>query len=182
MQRDIDEIVLTSDQIHKRVTELGLELRHDYAGKSPLFVGILRGAIMFLADLIRASGLAAEVDFMAVASYGSSTRSSGVVRILKDLDEDIKDRDVVIIEDILDTGLTLNYLLRNLKTRQPASIEVCALLIKKGKQKVPVEPRYRGFDIEDRFVVGYGLDYNERYRNLPFIGTLKEGIFDEEYD
>ena len=181
MHTDIDKVLLTADQISARVAELGLELGRDYEDRSPLFIGVLRGAMMFLADLIRTSRLPLEVDFMAVASYGSSTRSSGIVRILKDLDEDIKDRHVILVEDVLDTGLTLNYLLKNLKTRQPYSIEVCALLVKKGKQKVSVEPKYKGFEIDDTFVVGYGLDYNERYRNLPYIGTLKQGLYDEEY-
>ncbi len=178
---DIDSVVLRAEQIQAGVERLGQELRRDYEGRAPLCIGVLRGAIIFLADLIRASGLPLEVDFMAVASYGSSTRSSGVVRILKDLDEDIRDRNVILVEDILDTGLTVNYLLKNLRSRQPASIETCALLVKKGKQKVTVEPKYRGFEIEDKFVVGYGLDYNERYRNLPYIATLKPGLIDEEY-
>lgn len=178
---DIGEVLLTAEQIQARVRELGKELRVDYQGRSPLCIGILRGAITFLADLIRACELDLEIDFIAVASYGSSTRSSGVVRILKDLDEDIKDRNVILIEDILDTGLTLNYLLKNLQTRHPESIETCALLVKKGKQKVTVQPKYKGFDIEDRFVVGYGLDLNEKYRNLPYIGTLKSELIDTEY-
>lgn len=178
---DIGEVLLTAEQIQARVRELGNELRVDYQGRSPLCIGILRGAITFLADLIRACELDLEIDFIAVASYGSSTRSSGVVRILKDLDEDIKDRNVILIEDILDTGLTLNYLLKNLKTRHPVSIETCALLVKKGKQKVTVQPKYKGFDIEDRFVVGYGLDLNEKYRNLPYIGTLKSELIETEY-
>ncbi|MDP1808787.1 MAG: hypoxanthine phosphoribosyltransferase [Actinomycetota bacterium] len=181
MHDDIGEVLITAEQIQVRVRELGEELRSDYQGRSPLCIGILRGAIMFLADLIRACELELQIDFIAVASYGSSTRSSGVVRILKDLDEDIKDRDVILIEDILDTGLTLNYLLKNLKTRHPASIEICALLVKEGKQKVTVQPKYKGFDIEDRFVVGYGLDLNEKYRNLPYIGTLKPELLDIEY-
>ncbi len=179
---DIKEILLTEAEIGKRVKELAQELNRDYCDKSPLFIGVLRGAIMFLGDIARATNLPLEVDFMAVASYGSSTRSSGVVRILKDLDEDIRDRHVVLIEDILDTGLTLNYLLKNLKTRQPASLEVCALLVKKERQEVGVELKYSGFEIEDTFVVGYGLDYLERYRNLPYIGTLKEGIMEEGMD
>lgn len=178
---DIGEVLLTAEQIQARVRALGEQLRVDYQGRSPLCIGILRGAITFLADLIRACELDLEIDFIAVASYGSSTRSSGVVRILKDLDEDIKDRNVILIEDILDTGLTLNYLLKNLKTRHPESIETCALLVKKGKQKVTVQPKYKGFDIEDRFVVGYGLDLNEKYRNLPYIGTLKSELIDIEY-
>jgi hypoxanthine phosphoribosyltransferase len=181
MENDIEEVLITSQEIDERVAELGLELSRDYEGKSPLFIGVLRGAIMFVADLIRVSPLTLQVDFMAVASYGSSTTSSGVVRILKDLDEDIRDRHVILVEDVLDTGLTLNYLLKNLRTRQPASLEVCALLVKKNKQEVRVKPKYTGFDIPDRFVVGYGLDYNERYRNLPFVGTLKPELLEEEF-
>ncbi len=179
---DIKKILLTEEEIGERIKQLAQALNRDYCDKSPLFIGILRGAIMFLGDLTRATNLPLEVDFMAVASYGSSTRSSGVVRILKDLDEDIRDRHVVLIEDILDTGLTLNYLLKNLKTRQPASLEVCALLVKKERQEVGVELKYSGFEIEDTFVVGYGLDYQERYRNLPYIGTLKEGIMEQGMD
>jgi hypoxanthine phosphoribosyltransferase len=181
MENDIDKVLITSEEIQGRVAELGLELGRDYQGKSPLFIGVLRGAIMFVADLIRIAPLPLQVDFMAVASYGSSTTSSGVVRILKDLDEDIRDRHVIVVEDVLDTGLTLNYLLKNLKTRQPASLEVCALLVKKNKQQVRVRPKYTGFDIPDEFVVGYGLDYNERYRNLPFVGTLKPELLEEEF-
>ncbi len=182
LHSDIDEVVLSAEQIKSRVIELGLELEKDYQGKSPLFVGILRGAIMFLADITRACQLPLAVDFIAVASYGSSTRSSGVVRILKDLDEDLRGRHVILVEDILDTGLTLNYLIKNMRTRQPASLEICALLVKQGKQKVILEPRYQGFKVEDKFVVGYGLDYDERYRNLPYVGTLKPGIVEEELD
>ena len=181
MDGNIDKTVLTEDEIQARVRELGAEISADYAGRQPLLVGVLRGAILFIADLVRAMDGPLEIDFMAVSSYGSTTRSSGVVRILKDLDQDIRERDVLIIEDILDTGLTLNYLIKNLQTRQPRSIEVCALLVKKGKQKVRLTPRYQGFEIPDEFVVGYGLDLNERYRNLPYIATLKEGVLQTEF-
>lgn len=181
MDGNIDKTVLTEDEIQARVRELGAEISADYAGRQPLLVGVLRGAILFIADLVRAMDGPLEIDFMAVSSYGSTTRSSGVVRILKDLDQDIRERDVLIIEDILDTGLTLNYLIKNLRTRQPRSIEVCALLVKKGKQKVRLTPRYQGFEIPDEFVVGYGLDLNERYRNLSYIATLKEGVLQTEF-
>lgn len=179
MNKDIENIILTEAEIHSRIGELGIQLSEDYAGLEPLCIGILKGAIMFIADLIRVVRLPLEVDFMAVSSYGSATRSSGVVRILKDLDEDIKDRHVILIEDILDTGLTLNYLLKNLISRQPASLEICSLLVKENKQSSGIKPKYTGFMIPDTFVVGYGLDYEERYRNLPFVGTLKSGIIDE---
>lgn len=181
MEGNIREVILTEGRIQKRVRELGALISADYEGSSPLLVGVLRGAILFVADLVRAMHIDLEVDFMAVSSYGSTTRSSGVVRILKDLDQDIRDRDVLIIEDILDTGLTLNYLIKNLQTRQPRSIEVCALLVKRGKQKVRLTPKYHGFEIPDEFVVGYGLDLNERYRNLPYVATLKKGVMQTEF-
>lgn len=181
MNGNINEVILTESQIQERVGELGAEISADYGETPPLLVAVLRGAILFVADLMRTMTGELEVDFMAVSSYGSTTRSSGVVRILKDLDQDIRDRDILIIEDILDTGLTLNYLIRNLQTRQPRSIEVCALLIKRGKQKVRLTPKYHGFEIPDEFVVGYGLDLNERYRNLPYIATLKEGVVQTEF-
>lgn len=179
LSEDIEKVVLTEEQIQKRVIELGYQLTTDYLDKEPLCVGVLKGAIMYIADLIRAISLPLQVDFMAVSSYGSTTRSSGIVRILKDLDEDIKDRHVIIVEDVLDTGLTLNYLVKNLKSRQPASLEICSLLVKKDKQSSGLRPKYTGFVIPDIFVVGYGLDYNQNYRNLRFIGTLKEGIYDD---
>ncbi len=181
MDGNIKETILTEEQIRVRVRELGAELSADYADKDPLLVGVLRGAILFIADLVRAMDGFLEIDFMAVSSYGSTTRSSGVVRILKDLDQDIRDRDLLIVEDILDTGLTLNYLIRNLETRHPRSIEVCALLVKRGKQKVRLTPKYQGFEIPDEFVVGYGLDLNEKYRNLPYIATLKQGVLQTEF-
>ncbi len=174
MDEKIKEIILTEEQIAARIKELGRDISQDYAGKAPLLVGVLRGAIMFVADLMRELDIDLEIDFMAVLSYGSSTRSSGVVRILKDLDQDIRDRDVIVIEDILDTGLTLSYLLKNLQTRQPRSIEICALLVKEGKQQVRLEPKYQGFQIPDEFVVGYGLDLNEKWRNLPYVAVLED--------
>jgi len=167
------DTVVTGEAIQQRIVELGRDLTDDYRGKDLLILGVLRGAILFLADLIRAIDLPLSIDFMAVSSYGSSTKTSGVVRILKDLDEDIKGRNVVLVEDVVDTGLTLNYLLKNLASRGPASLEVCALLRKRGKQKVPIRIKYTGFDIPDEFVVGYGLDHAERYRNLPFVSVLR---------
>jgi len=171
--------LISREAIDEKVKELGKIVERDYADRDVLFIGILKGAVMFIADLMRAVNLPIEVDFMAVSSYGSSTRSSGVVRILKDLDEDIKDRHVLLVEDILDTGLTLNYLLKNLRSRQPASLEICSLLVKKGKQSPGLVPKYVGFEIEDIFVVGYGLDYQERFRNLPFVGVPARDILEE---
>ncbi len=154
--------------------ELAAEVSRDYAGRDLLLIGVLKGAIFFLADFMRALDIQCEVDFMAVASYGSSTKSSGVVRILKDLDAAIEGRHVLIVEDIVDSGLTLQYLLRNLAGRNPASLEVCALLLKPSSRQVDLEPRYVGFEIPDKFVVGYGLDHAERYRALPFVAVLNE--------
>jgi len=169
---ELGKVLLTSEQIKKRVQELALKISEDYRDKDLLIVGIIRGAVIFMADLIRVLSIPVEFDFMAVSSYGSATKTSGVVRILKDLDEDIKNRHVLLVEDIIDTGLTLNYLLRNLKSRNPASLEICALLSKEGKQQVPIDVKYLGFSIPDQFVVGYGLDYGEKYRNLPHVHIL----------
>jgi hypoxanthine phosphoribosyltransferase len=177
MHPDIDHIVLTEEQIQRRVRELGAQIAHDYEGSSLLLVAVLRGAALFVADLARAIDGPVEIDFMAVSSYGSSTKSSGVVRIIKDLDEVIAGRDVLVVEDILDTGLTLKYLLRNLASRKPKSLEVVTLLSKEGKQRVPIECKYVGFSVPDEFVVGYGLDYAEKYRNLPYIGVLKPEVY-----
>jgi hypoxanthine phosphoribosyltransferase len=177
MHPDIDHIVLTEEQIQRRVRELGAQIAHDYEGSSLLLVAVLRGAALFVADLARAIDGPVEIDFMAVSSYGSSTKSSGVVRIIKDLDEMIAGRDVLVVEDILDTGLTLKYLLRNLASRKPKSLEVVTLLSKEGKQRVPIECKYVGFSVPDEFVVGYGLDYAEKYRNLPYIGVLKPEVY-----
>jgi len=176
---DIDNIIISEAQLQSRVEELGRELEVDYKGKEPVCIGILKGAIMFIADLIRVTNIPLRIDFMAVSSYGSNTRSSGIVRILKDLEENIKGRHVILVEDILDTGLTLNYLLKILRSRQPASLEICALLVKDGKKGMDLKPKYTGFVIPDNFIVGYGLDYDEKYRNLPYIGVLKPGIIDE---
>jgi hypoxanthine phosphoribosyltransferase len=169
----VGEILVQPDDLRSRVRELGAQISRDYDGKDLLLVGVLKGAIFFLSDLMRHIEIPVEVDFMAVASYGSQTDSSGVVRILKDLDAPIEDRDVLIVEDIIDSGLTLQYLMRNLGARNPRSLEVCALLTKPERRKVEVLPRYVGFEIPDRFAIGYGLDFSERYRNLPFVAALK---------
>ncbi len=170
----IGEILVKQDVLEQRVKELAAEVSRDYAGEDLMLIGVLKGAVFFLADFMRALDVNCEVDFMAVASYGSSTKSSGVVRILKDLDAAIEGRHVLIVEDIVDSGLTLQYLLRNLDGRRPASLEVCALLRKPGSHQVEVTPKYIGFEIPDKFVVGYGLDHAERYRNLPFVAGLND--------
>ena len=169
----IGEVLVAADELQRRVVELGAEISSDYAGRSLLLVGVLKGAVFFLSDLMRFIDIPVEVDFMAVASYGSATDSSGVVRILKDLDVAIEGRDVLIVEDIVDSGLTLQYLMRNLGSRNPRTLEVCALLTKPERRKVDLPTRYVGFEIADRFVVGYGLDYAERHRNLPFVAALE---------
>jgi hypoxanthine phosphoribosyltransferase len=165
-------MLVEPDALQQRVRELGAEISSDYAGRDLILVCVLKGAVFFLSDLMRAIEIPCEVDFMAVASYGSATDSSGVVRILKDLDTVIEDRDVLIVEDIVDSGLTLSYLMRNLKGRGPRSLEVCALLTKPERRKVELPARYIGFEIPDRFAIGYGLDHAERYRNLPFVAAL----------
>ena len=179
MTRDesIGEILVQPDELEHRVRELGAEISRDYAGRDLLLIGVLKGAVFFLSDLMRQLAIPCEVDFMAVASYGSSTDSSGVVRILKDLDAPLEGRNVLIVEDIVDSGLTLQYLMRTLEARGPASIEVCALLTKPDRRKVDTPARYVGFEIPDKFAIGYGLDYAERYRNLPYVATLT-GIAD----
>ena len=169
----LGEVLVTAEDLQRRVIELGEEISRDYAGKSLLLIGVLKGAVFFLSDLMRYIDIPVEVDFMAVASYGSATDSSGVVRILKDLDAPIEGRHVLIVEDIVDSGLTLQYLLRNLGSRNPRSLEVCALLTKPERRKVDLPTRYVGFEIPDRFVVGYGLDYAERHRILPFVAALE---------
>ncbi|HZR15089.1 MAG TPA: hypoxanthine phosphoribosyltransferase [Acidimicrobiia bacterium] len=166
---NVGRVVVDADELQERVTALGKDITADYADRPPLLVGVLKGAFMFMSDLARAIDLPVEFDFMAVSSYGSATRTSGVVRIIKDLDLDLTDRHVLIVEDIVDSGLTLAYLRKNLAARNPASVEVCALLLKEGLQKVDPDLRYVGFRIPPAFVVGYGLDVGERYRNLPFI-------------
>ena len=168
----VGQVVLTADEIAGRVAALGKEITADYADRRPLLVGVLKGAFVFMADLARAIDLPCEVDFMAVASYGDATDSSGVVRILKDLDAPIEGRHVLIVEDIVDSGLTLEYLLRNLEGRGPASLEVCALLTKPARRKTQIQAKYVGFEIPNRFVIGYGLDHAERHRNLPYVAEL----------
>ncbi|MFZ1155088.1 MAG: hypoxanthine phosphoribosyltransferase [Solirubrobacteraceae bacterium] len=170
---EVGEVLVAAEDLKRRVRELGEAISLDYAGRPLLLVGVLKGAVFFLSDLMRFIDIPVEVDFMAVASYGSATDSSGVVRILKDLDVAIEGRDVLIVEDIVDSGLTLQYLLRNLGSRNPATLEVCALLTKPDRRKVDLPTRYVGFEIPDRFVIGYGLDYAERHRNLPFVAVLE---------
>jgi hypoxanthine phosphoribosyltransferase len=170
---DLGRVVVPQADLQRRVAELGRDITADYAGRAPLLVGVLKGAFMFMADLTRHVDLPVEFDFMAVSSYGSSTKTSGIVRIVKDLDADLTGRDVLLVEDIIDSGLTLTYLLKNLHARQPASLEVCALLVKEGAHALEPEPRYVGFQIPDEFVVGYGLDALERYRNLPYVAVYQ---------
>ena len=172
----IGEILVQQDELAHRVDALGEQISSDYAGRSLLLIGVLKGAMFFLSDLMRKLDVDCEVDFMAVASYGSSTDSSGVVRILKDLDAPIEGRDVLIVEDIVDSGLTLSYLLRTLKAREPATVEVCALLTKPERRKVDLPIRYTGFEIANKFVIGYGLDHAERYRNLPYVAALEGAL------
>lgn len=174
---DIEAVLVTADQIAAKTTELAKLIDADYADREPLLVGVLKGAAMFMSDLARALERPSTMEFMAVSSYGSSTTSSGVVRILKDLDRDISGQHVLIVEDIIDSGLTLSWLLRNLASRNPASIEVVALLRKRDAAKVDVPVKYVGFEIPNEFVVGYGLDYAERYRNLPYVGRLKPSVY-----
>ncbi len=177
MHPDLDHIVLTEEQIQDRIAEIGADISRDYGEEPVLLIAVLRGASLFIADLARRITSPVEIDFMAVSSYGSSTQSSGVVRIIKDLEELIEGRHVIVVEDILDTGLTLKYLLKNLASRNPATLEVVTLLSKEGKQRVPISCKYIGFSVPDEFVVGYGLDHAERYRNLPYIGVLKPEIY-----
>ena len=171
----LGRVVVTEEDLRARVVELGTQITQDYAGRAPLLIGVLKGAFMFMADLSRAIDLPVEFDFMAVSSYGSSTKTSGVVRIVKDLDLDLTGRDVIIVEDIIDSGLTLQYLRRNLQSRGPASLEVCALLLKEGLQRHELDLRYVGFRIPAEFVIGYGLDVDQRYRNLPYVCVYVEG-------
>jgi hypoxanthine phosphoribosyltransferase len=174
---DVEEILLDSSAVANRVAELGAQLSADYAGRTPVLVSVLKGALVFLADLMRAMDLPTSIDFMEVSSYGAATESSGQVRILKDLGKPIEGRDVIVVEDIIDTGLTLNYLLGYLADRQPASIKICCLLDKPARRLAEIDIDYVGFTIPDRFVIGYGLDYDERYRNLPYIGVLKPSVY-----
>ena len=172
----VGEVLIDEPTLQSRIIELGEEISNDYAGKDLLLVGVLKGAVFFMADLMRSLTVPCEVDFMAISSYGAETDSSGVVRILKDLDIPLQGRDVLIVEDIIDSGLTLSYLMRNLRARDPASLEVCALLTKPGRREIEVPVKYVGFEIPNRFVIGYGLDYAERYRNLRYVGVLNEDL------
>lgn len=173
---DISEVVFSEKAIQEKITQIGAQISKDYAGKNPLMVGVLRGVLFFMADLLRAVHIPLEVDFLAISSYSSEARDQGYVRLEKDLDIPIRGRHVIFIEDVIDTGLTLNYILRNLRTRQPASLEICVLFNKPTKRLIEIPIRYKGFDLPDQFVVGYGLDYRERYRNLPYVGLLKAEI------
>ena len=170
----VGEVLVAAEDLQRRVAELGEQISAEYEGRDLVMVGVLKGAVIFLADLMRHITVPSEVDFMAVSSYGSETDSSGVVRILKDLDASIEGRDVLIVEDIIDSGLTLQYLMRSLNARDPASLEVCALLAKPDRLRVDLEPRYVGFEIPNRFAIGYGLDHAQRYRNLDFVAALKD--------
>jgi len=170
----IGETLVARDDLQRRVAELGRQISSDYRGRELMMVGVLKGAVLFLADLMRHIDVPCEIDFMAVSTYGSQTESSGVVRILKDLDAPIKDRHVMIIEDIIDSGLTLQYLMRNLRAREPASLQACALLTKPERLRVDLSPRYVGFEIPNRFAIGYGLDHAQRYRNLDFVAALNQ--------
>ena len=174
---DVEQVLLTEEQVRGRVAELGEQLTADYAGREPVLVSVLKGSIIFLADLMREVRLPVSIDLMEVSSYGAATESSGLVRILKDLSGSIEDRDVVVVEDIIDTGLTLNYLLRYLRGKRPASLTVCALLDKPARRLVEIPIDYRGFSIPDQFVVGYGLDFGERYRNLAYVGVLRPEVY-----
>jgi hypoxanthine phosphoribosyltransferase len=176
-ERDIERILITEEEIQDMVRALGERITEDYRDRPPLLIGVLKGAFVLMADLSRTIRLPLQFDFMDVSSYGAATQTSGVVRILKDLDHDIEGRDVLVVEDIVDSGLTLNYLLKNLRTRRPATLEVCALLQKTSVQQVSLDIKYEGFTIPPEFVVGYGLDYDERFRNLPYIATLKPAAY-----
>lgn len=180
LRDDIDEILIPEEALQARIRELGRAISSDYNGKEPLLVGILTGAVLFVSDLLRQITIPCQLDFMAISSYGTKTASSGIVRILKDLEQSIEGRHVLIVDDIIDTGLTMDYMLETLKARYPASLKVCALLDKVPRRLRHVPIDYRGFEIPDKFVVGYGLDYSGRYRNLPFICVLKPEIYGQE--
>ena len=179
LERDIARILLTEAQIQATLRRLGDQINADYRGREPLLIGVLKGAFVVMADLARYITLPVEFDFMAVASYGAATQTSGVVRILKDLDINIEGRHVLVVEDIIDSGLTLSYLMRNLEAREPASLEVCALLTKPARREIDVPVRYVGFEIPNRFVIGYGLDFDERYRNLPYVAVMQADFVPE---
>jgi hypoxanthine phosphoribosyltransferase len=173
---DISEVLFTAEQIQERVNALATEISAEYCNKNPVLVGVLKGVLFFMADLLKALPIAAEVDFLSVANYSTDSRSQGLVRLVKDLETPIEGRHILFVEDVIDTGLTLNYLLRTLRARQPASLEVCVLFNKPDKRLIDIPLRFKGFDIPDRFVVGYGLDFREKYRNLPYVGSLKPSV------
>ncbi|MDR0889271.1 MAG: hypoxanthine phosphoribosyltransferase [Oscillospiraceae bacterium] len=177
MLQDIDHVLISEERLHARIAELGEQLAADYAGKTPIFIGVLKGVVMFFTDMVRATPIRCEYDFLAVSSYGSGTTSSGTVRMLKDVSSDITGRHIVILEDILDSGLTLHFVRNYLLSKNPASLKICTLLDKPERRRVDVFADYVGFSIPNEFVVGYGLDYKEEYRNLPFIGVLKPEIY-----
>ena len=172
LDQAVGEVLIDEATLQGRIAELGVEISADYAGRDLLLVGVLKGAVFFMADLMRELAVPCEIDFMAISSYGAATDSSGVVRILKDLEINLADRHVLVVEDIIDSGLTLSYLMRNLKARKPATLEICALLTKPERREIDVPVRYIGFEIPNRFVIGYGLDFAERYRNLPYVAVL----------
>ena len=176
LAEDIKEILIPEEELQRRIKEIGSAISEDYAGLNPLLVGVLKGIVFFIADLLRAITVPVELDFLAVSSYSADSRNSGLVRLAKDLELSITGRHVLFVEDVIDTGLTLNYLLRNLQARQPASLEVCVLFNKPKNRLIEIPLKYKGFDLPDRFVVGYGLDYREKYRNLPYLGLLKPSI------
>jgi hypoxanthine phosphoribosyltransferase len=179
LEAAVSEVLIEEDALARRITELADEVSGDYVDRDLLLIGVLKGAVFFMADLMRQITVPCEVDFMAISSYGGSTDSSGVVRILKDLDINIRDRDVLVVEDIIDSGLTLQYLMRNLRSREPASLEVCALMTKPARREIEIPVRYVGFEIPNRFVIGYGLDFAERYRNLPYVAVLHPDLMPE---
>ena len=179
MGADLEDVLITPERLQARIRELAAQVDADYAGRELLLVGVLKGAVFFMADLMRSLTVPCEIDFMAISSYGAATDSSGVVRILKDLDINIEGRHVLIVEDIIDSGLTLSYLMRNLESREPASLEVCCLLTKPERREIDVPVRYTGFEIPNKFVIGYGLDFAERYRNLPYVGVLHPELLPE---
>ena len=181
LERGVEQVLIDDDRLQDRIAELGSEISADYAGRDLLLVGVLKGAVFFMADLMRRLTMPCEIDFMAISSYGAATDSSGVVRILKDLDINIEGRNVLVVEDIIDSGLTLSYLVRSLQAREPASLDVCALLTKPQRRENDVDVRYVGFEIPNRFVVGYGLDFAERYRNLPYVAVLHPDLIPEGF-
>ena len=178
LDRDIDHILVTEEQLKAKVNELGAQITRDYAGRDLLLVSILKGSVVFMADLMRAIQMPCGIDFMVVSSYGgANTTSTGLVKIVKDLDQDLSGKDLLIVEDILDTGITLSHLVPMLKLRNPASVRLCTILSKPSRRKADIEPDYLGFEVPDEFVVGYGLDYDEKYRNLPYVGILKPEVY-----